>query len=57
LRVASSSSASVAESAAATSVGRVTTFVSRLSREEKKKELPPETSRMSAENREQGLML
>ena len=53
----SSSSASVVVSpanvdvVAAVAIGKLTTFVSRLSRDEKKKELPPEASRMSAEEK------
>ena len=44
--IVSSSSASVVVSPAAAIVGKVTIFVSRLSREEKKNELPPDASKI-----------
>jgi hypothetical protein len=48
--IVSSSSASVVVSPAAAMVGRLTIFVSRLSRDEKKKELLPDASKMPENN-------
>jgi hypothetical protein len=49
--IVSSSSASVVVSPAAAMVGRLTIFVSRLSRDEKKKELLPDASKMPENNK------